>query len=40
MYFLPINMRFSLEKFKKIYINEIFRVHGLPVSIVQIEIVG
>ena len=32
-HFLPINIRFSLEKLAKLYINEIVRLHGVLVEI-------
>ncbi|XP_027088594.1 uncharacterized protein [Coffea arabica] len=34
-HFLPVNMKYSLEKLVKLYIDEIVRLHGVPVSIVS-----
>ena len=34
-HFLPINMRYSLEKLAQLYMNEIVRLHGIPVSIIS-----
>ena len=34
-HFLPIQMTFTLEKFCRLYIQEIIRLHGIPVSIVS-----
>jgi len=34
-YFLPINIKYSLEKLTKLYIKEIVRLHGVPTSIVS-----
>jgi len=33
--FLPIKMSNSVDKLAKIYINEVVRLHGIPVSIVS-----
>jgi len=33
--FLPIKMTDSVDKLAKIYINEVVRLHGIPVSIVS-----
>ena len=33
--FLPVNVEDSLEKFSKLYVDEIVRLHGVPVSIVS-----
>ena len=33
--FLPINMKYSLEKLAQLYMDEIMRLHGIPVSIVS-----
>ena len=33
--FLPINVKDSLEKLAKLYMDEIVRLHGVPVSIVS-----
>ena len=33
-HFIPINIRFSLEKLTSLYISEIVRLHGVPSSIV------
>ncbi|RZB69283.1 Transposon Tf2-11 polyprotein [Glycine soja] len=34
-HFIPINIRFSLEKLTSLYISEIIRLHGVPSSIVS-----
>ena len=34
-HFLPINVEDSLEKLAKLYLDEIVRLHGVPVSIVS-----
>ena len=34
-HFLPISMKYSLKKMAKLYLNEIIRLHGIPVSIVS-----
>ena len=34
-HFLPVNVEDSLEKFAKLYVHEIVRLHGVPVSIVS-----
>ena len=34
-HFLPVNVEDSLEKLAKLYVDEIVRVHGVPVSIVS-----
>jgi len=34
-HFIPINIRFSLEKFTSLYISEIVRLHGVPSSIMS-----
>ena len=34
-HFIPINIRFSLEKLTSLYISEIVRLHGVPSSIVS-----
>ena len=34
-YFLAVRMTFSLERFYRLYIPEIVRLHGVPVSIVS-----
>ena len=34
-HFLPISMKYPLEKLTKLYLDEIIRVHGIPVSIVS-----
>ena len=36
-HFLAMRMTFTLEKFWQLYIREIIRVHGVPVSIVSIR---
>ncbi|XP_021625015.1 uncharacterized protein LOC110624208 [Manihot esculenta] len=33
-YFLPIKMDYTLEKYAELYINEILRLHGVPISII------
>ena len=35
VYFLPIKVKFSLKKLAKLYIGEIMRLHGTPMSIVS-----
>ena len=34
-HFLVVRMTFTLEKFCKLYIREIVRLHGVPISIVS-----
>ena len=34
-HFLAVQMTFTLEEFCRLYIREIFRLHGVPVSIVS-----
>ena len=34
-HFLPINIRYSLEKLIELYIKEIVRLHGVPISIIS-----
>ena len=34
-HFLAIKMDYSLERLAELYINEIVRLHGIPVSIVS-----
>ena len=34
-HFLPINVEDSLEKLTQLYVDEIVRLHGVPVSIVS-----
>ena len=34
-HFLPINVEDSLEKLAQLYVDEIVRLHGVPVSIVS-----
>ena len=34
-HFLAVRMTFTLEEFCKLYIREIVRLHGVPVSIVS-----
>ena len=34
-HFLPINVEDSLEKLAQLYVDEIMRLHGVPVSIVS-----
>jgi hypothetical protein len=33
-HFIPIRMNYSLDKLAELYVNEIVRLHGVPVSIV------
>ena len=33
-HFLPVNVEDSLEKLAQLYVDEIVRLHGVPVSIV------
>ena len=33
-YFLAVQMTFTLEEFCRLYIREIVRLHGVPVSII------
>ena len=37
-HFLPIKKTYPLNRFARIYIEEIVKLHGVPVSIVLIEI--
>ena len=34
-HFLPGNMKYSLEKLAKFYMDKIVRIHGIPISIVS-----
>jgi len=34
-HFLPLNIRYSLEKLSELYIREIVRLHGVPTSIIS-----
>ena len=34
-YFLPVRTDYSLDKLAKLYIKEIVRLHGIPVSIIS-----
>ena len=34
-HFLAVQMTFTLERFRRLYIREIVRLHGVPVSIVS-----
>ena len=34
-HFLPVNVEASLEKLAHLYVDEIVRLHGVPVSIVS-----
>ena len=34
-HFLPVNVEDSLEKLAKLYVDEIVRLHGVPISIVS-----
>ncbi|XP_061367196.1 uncharacterized protein LOC133310303 [Gastrolobium bilobum] len=34
-HFLPVRVNFSMEKLAKLYVDEIVRLHGIPVSIVS-----
>ena len=35
VHFLAVRMTFTLEEFYRLYIQDIFRLHGVPVSIVS-----
>ena len=39
-HFLPINVEDSLEKLAQLYVDEIVRLHGVPVSIVSNRVPG
>ena len=39
-HFLPINVEDSLEKLAQLYVDEIVRLHGVPVLYCQIETPG
>ena len=34
-HFLPMNMTYSMDKLARLYMEEIVRLHGIPVSIVS-----
>ena len=34
-HFLPVRTKFSLDRLAELYINEIVRLHGVPISIVS-----
>ena len=34
-HFLPVRTDYSLDKLAQLYINEIVRLHGIPVSIIS-----
>ena len=34
-YFLPVRTDYSLDKLAKLYIKEIVRLHGIPMSIIS-----
>ena len=34
-HFLPVSMKYTLEKLAQLYMDEIIRLHGVPVSIVS-----
>ena len=34
-HFLPVNVKDSLEKLAQLYVDEIVRLHGVPISIVS-----
>ena len=34
-HFLPVRMNYSLDKLSEIYIKEIVRLHGIPISIIS-----
>ena len=34
-YFLPVNMKYPLEKLTRLYMDEIVRLYGIPVSIIS-----
>ena len=33
--FLPVNMKYPLEKLAKLYMDDIVRLHGIPINIVS-----
>ena len=33
-HFLPVRLDYSMDRLAKLYVNEIFRLHGIPISIV------
>ena len=39
-HFLPVRTDYSLDKLVELYIKKIVRLHGIPVSIISIEIRG
>ena len=39
-HFLAVRMTFTLEEFCKLYIREIVRLHGVPISIVSDRVPG
>ena len=34
-HFLPVNMKYPLEKLAKLYMDDIVRSHGIPINIVS-----
>ena len=34
-HFIPVNIRYSLEKLTQLYIRDVVRLHGIPASIVS-----
>ena len=34
-HFLPVNMKYSMERLARIYIKEVVRLHGVPISIIS-----
>jgi len=34
-HFIPVQMDYSLQKLVKLYISEIVRLHGVPISIIS-----
>ena len=37
-YFIPVKMDYSMDRLDELYVEEIVRLHGVPLSIVSIEI--
>ena len=37
-HFIPVKVTYNAEKLAKLYISEIVRLHGVPLSIYQIEV--
>ena len=34
-YFLPVRLDYSMDRLAELYVNKIFRLHGIPISIVS-----